>query len=417
MQTSKLAVIAVGIEIKSAFKKGISQEDSMKELVELAHTANLDVKNQFIQQRQSPARGTYIGKGKINELKQYVNENDIKCVLTDDELTPAQSKSLEKELNVKVMDRTGLILEIFSMRAQTYEAQLQVELAQLNYLRPRLTRLWTHLSRLGGGIGTKGPGETQLESDKRQLSRRVSLIKTKLKKIQTDRHLRRKKRQEMPILTGAIVGYTNAGKSTLLNRVTDSKVLAENKLFATLDPTSRQCIISRINHIVFTDTVGFIQKLPTHLIKAFYSTLEEVTQSDFILHVVDASHPNLLEFIKTSQSIIKDLNANNKPILYIFNKWDLVSKPNLLKKQLDEFKPSLFMSAKYSELSLFEESILDLLAPLKKTLTFFIPYNRMDVVNLFHKYGDVNDIKYLDKIQINVSINEVIADKIISKLY
>jgi GTPase len=417
MIKTKLTVIAIGIELKRSKHEGISQEDSMKELAELANTANLDVKEQFIQQRQSPAQGTYIGKGKIQELKLYVKENDIKCVLTDDELTPAQSKFLEKELNVKVMDRTGLILEIFSMRAQTYEAQLQVELAQLNYLRPRLTRLWTHLSRLGGGIGTKGPGETQLESDKRQLARRVSLIKTKLKKIQADRHLRRKKRQEMPILTGAIVGYTNAGKSTLLNRVTNSKVLAENKLFATLDPTSRQCIISKINYIVFTDTVGFIQKLPTHLIKAFYSTLEEVTQADFILHVVDASHPNILEFIKTSQSIIKNLNANNKPILYIFNKWDLVSKPNLLKKQLDEFRPNLFMSAKFSDLSEFEESILDLLAPLKKTLTYFIPYNRMDIVNLFHKYGDVNDIKYLDKIQINVSINEAISDKIISQLY
>ena len=417
MTNTKLLVITLGVELKKVFHEGISQEDSMKELAELANTANLDVKESFIQQRQSPAQGTYIGKGKIQEIKSYVNEHCISCVLTDDELTPSQSKFLEKELNVKVIDRTGLILEIFSMRAQTYEAQLQVELAQLNYLRPRLTRLWTHLSRLGGGIGTKGPGETQLESDKRQLSRRVSHIKTKLKKIQTDRHLRRKKRQEMPILTGAIVGYTNAGKSTLLNRVTNSKVLAENKLFATLDPTSRQCSISTINHIVLTDTVGFIQKLPTHLIKAFYSTLEEVTQADFILHVVDASHPNLLEFIKTSQSIIKNLNANQKPILYIFNKWDLVSKPNLLKKKLEEFKPNLFMSAKYSELSLFEESILDLLAPLKKTLNFFIPYNRMDVVNLFHKYGDVNDIKYLEKIQLNVSINEVIADKIISKLY
>ncbi|RAP28319.1 GTPase HflX [Candidatus Marinamargulisbacteria bacterium SCGC AG-343-D04] len=412
-----IRAVTLAIDYKSSHRT-IPLLDSLQELNELAKTAHIDIIQSFHQNRSTPSRSSYIGKGKIEEVKLFILKHDITCVITDDELTPAQSKFLEKNLDTKVIDRTGLILEIFAFRAQTYEAKLQVELAQLNYLKPRLTNLWTHLSRLGGGIGTKGPGETQLETDKREISRKISHIQKKLKKIQNDRHVRRKSRSMVPILTGAIIGYTNAGKSTLINRLTQSNLFVEDKLFATLDPTSRQCSFGAHNHVILTDTVGFIQKLPTHLIKAFYSTLEEVTEADFLLHVVDASHPCILEFIQTSSSIIQSLNADKKPILYVFNKWDKVLKKNTMKSLLSDFNPKVFMSAtKDNSLDAIHDGVQDLLAPFSKTDTFFIPYDRMDIFNLFQKYGDVHDVVYDKTISIKVTINSIISDKIISSLY
>ena len=410
--------IGIAVDYKSEVSEGISMEESLEELAELARTAGVTLCKSFTQHRNQRSRSSYIGQGKIEEIKAFLEEHQINCVITDDELTPAQSKNLERDLNVQIIDRTGLILDIFAQRAKTYEAKLQVELAQLQYLSPRLTRLWTHLSRLGGGIGTKGPGETQLEVDKRQISKRVSLIKDKLKKVQKNRELRRKNRQLLPLLSGALVGYTNAGKSTLMNRLTDAHVLAEDKLFATLDPTSRHCHLTGNDTLILTDTVGFIQKLPTHLVKAFYSTLEEVTEADFLLHVVDASHPCLLDNIKTSSQIIESLNASQKPVLYIFNKWDKVTKPNTVGALIKEIQPQCRFSAKYDpDFSVFSDSLTDLLAPFKKTLSFFIPYKRMDIVNLLHKYGDVLDVQYETDISIKVSINEIIAEKIMASLY
>jgi GTP-binding protein HflX len=412
-----IQAIIIGVE-SSDTQDMLSIEDSLNELKDLAKTAQITITEMFFQKQKKPLVGTYIGKGKVEEIKEFIDASCIQCVLIDDDLTPAQSKYLEQAFNTKVIDRTGLILDIFAKRAQTYEAKLQIELAQLNYILPRLTRLWTHLSRLGGGIGTRGPGETQLEVDKRQLSKRVTHIKSKLKKIQNDRYLRRTKRQQLPLIKGAIVGYTNAGKSTLMNRLTTSQVLAEDKLFATLDPTSRKYQLNNAEQIILTDTVGFIQKLPTLLIKAFYSTLEEVTDADFLLHVVDASHPCFEEFISTSQQIIHDLKADSKPTLYVFNKWDHVATPNTIKKKLEKFHPYVCISAiKDISLSSFETAIEDLLAPMKKTLTFFIPYKRMDIVNLFHQFGTVESVNYDDAITIKVTINEILAEKIIALLY
>ncbi len=415
--TEPVSAITVGIDTKPP-SPTFTVHDSLLELNELARTAGLRVAESFVQQRKHPSKSTYIGSGKLLEIKDYVCAHDIKCLITDDDISPAQSKNLEEALNIKVLDRTGLILDIFALHAKTYEAKLQVELAQLNYLLPRLTRLWTHLSRLGGGIGTRGPGEKQLEVDKRMISKQVSRIKVKLKKIQQDRHVRRQTRNALPMLSGAIVGYTNAGKSTLMNRLTESDVLVANKLFATLDPTSRKCPLPHHNEVVLTDTVGFIQKLPTHLIKAFYSTLEEVTEADFLLHVIDASHPLALYFLETSQSIINDLGAANKPTLYVFNKWDLVKRPNAVKKMLSMFQPHIFISATHEScLDIMITNIQDLLAPFSKTLTFFIPYDRMDIVHLLHKFGDVHNVVYEDKISIKVTINEIIGDKILASLY
>lgn len=410
--------IAIGIDY-TRHSKGLSSKDSLAELCELAKTASLTVVTSFTQRRLKAANRSYVGEGKLADIKAYIQAHQITCVLTDDELTPAQSKYLEQAFCTIIIDRTSLILDIFAQHARSYESKLQIELAQLNYLLPRLTRLWTHLSRLGGGIGTRGPGETQLEVDKRQIAKRVSHIKTKLKKIQNDRQLRRKKRKDLPVITGAIVGYTNAGKSTLMNALTQSSVLAADKLFATLDPISRKFSPNKSDQLVLTDTVGFIQKLPTHLIKAFYSTLEEVTEADFLIHVIDASHPCFIDRIQTSQAIIKTLNATQKPILYVFNKWDKVAKKNIFKKEAAAFTPSVFISAKERPHSL--DTLLagldSILTPFKKTLTFFVPYTRMDIVTLLHDFSDVQSVHYTDSIVIKTTINQIIGDKILASLY
>ncbi len=412
-----IKALAIGIEYTLQDAYWTSKE-SLLELTELAKTAGITVYNTITQSRKAPDYTSYFGKGKIAEIKVYCTENNITCLLIDDDITPAQSKFLEKDLNVKVIDRTALILDIFSQRAHTYEAQLQVEMAQLNYLLPRLTRLWTHLSRLGGGIGTRGPGEKQLEVDKRQITRRMSHIKRKLSKVKQDRQLRRQNRQELPLLSGAIVGYTNAGKSTLLNTLTAATVLAEDQLFATLDPTSRKYVLPNKTSLILTDTVGFIQKLPHHLVKAFYSTLEEVTEADFLVHVIDASHPNIEGMLDTSLSIIKRLQAAEKPHLFVFNKWDKVAKPNKLKAFIKAYTPHVCISLKdNSQLTHCIEAITDMLSEFNKEMSFFVPYDRMDVFNLLHKHGDVMHIEYNKDIEITVTINEIIGKKIMNNLY
>jgi len=417
-QDTLTPAITIGIEHDRQSEGTWSIEDSLNELKELAKTAGLDIVERFSQKRSVPDRTSYIGKGKTEEIKAYLDEHKVDVILIDEELTAAQSKHLEKFFEKKIIDRTSLILDIFAARAQTYEAKLQIELAQLNYITPRLTRLWTHLSRTGGGIGTRGPGEKQLEVDKRQIAKRVTLITKKLSKIQKDRSLRRNHRKTVPVLSGAIVGYTNAGKSTLMNRLTASDVLTEDKLFATLDPTSRKYSENKAHNIVLTDTVGFIQKLPTLLIKAFYSTLEEVTFADFILHVIDASHPNLEQVIDASSSIIKELNADQKPLIYVFNKVDKVSKINALKASLKGFQPQIFVSAKQDKtLEHLHDAISDLLDSFQKTMTFFIPYTRMDIFNLLHENGNVHSVDYQEKIEVSVTINEIIGDKIMATLY
>ena len=392
-------------------------EESLDELEELSRTAGLDVQNTVIQNLDRPHISHYVGKGKLEEIRLYVCDNDITVIVTDDELTPAQHKNLEKTFQAKVLDRTALILEIFAQRAQTYEAQLQVELAQLEYMMPRLTNLWTHLSRQGGGIGSKGPGERQLEVDKRQVRKRMLFIKEKLKKVQQHRQTQRSKRDQIPMLTGAIIGYTNAGKSTLMNRLTSANVLEEDKLFATLDPTTRKFTLPSQETILITDTVGFIQKLPHHLVKAFYSTLEVATVSDFIIHVLDASHPNILGMIKTSQEILKDLDADTKPVLYVLNKWDKVIKPNTVLKSLEAYTPYITISALTDKsFTSLLEGVQDLIAPFMTEFSFNIPYTRMDLVNLLHENGTILEEVFEESIKLRVKINAIIGNKIMGQL-
>ncbi|RAP39182.1 GTPase HflX [Candidatus Marinamargulisbacteria bacterium SCGC AAA071-K20] len=411
--------ILVGVEIKSRETPQWTIEHSLEELSELARTAGVKVIERLTQAREKPDPRTYIGKGKVAELKAIIEETDATIVLTDDELTPAQSKNLEKELNVKILDRTGLILDIFASRAQTAEAQLQVELAQLEYMMPRLTNMWTHLSRMGGGIGTKGPGEKQLETDKRLVRKRITLIKKKLEQVQQSRDLRRKKRKEVPVICGALTGYTNAGKSTILNQLTNAEVLAEDKLFATLDPTSRRFQLPTNQETVLTDTVGFLQKLPHQLVKAFYSTLEEVTEADYLVHVCDVSHPNLEGMLDTTKSIIKSLKADNIPMVYVFNKIDKVAKPNQVKKSLDQYEPKIFISALDKDgIDQLIVAINDLLESYQEDMSFNVPYNKMDIVHMIHQYGNVNDIKYdNDFIRIQATINRLKGERLLNQLY
>jgi len=411
------SAILVGVDTNS--NTGWTAEDSIQELSELSRTAGLDVIHSFLQQRQAPHLKTYIGKGKLQEISEFCLNNKVAVLVVDDELTPNQQKSIEQALKeVKVLDRTSLILDIFAKRAQTYEAQLQVELAQLEYLLPRLTRMWTHLSRLGGGIGTRGPGEKQLEVDKRQIRKKMSFIKKKLEKVQKQRDVRRYKRQQTPTLTGVLVGYTNAGKSTLMNQLTQADVLAEDKLFATLDPTTRRLKLPNNEEVVISDTVGFIQKLPHHLVNAFYSTLEEVTYADFIVHVVDASHPNVLGMIKTSQEIITSLKADQIPHLFVFNKVDAIQKINAQKELLSEFSPSVYISAlKKENLTALFDEVMKLLNTHQEIIPFHIPYKRMDIVNLLHQHGQVIEEVYEKDIFLKVSINKIKANRIMNMLY
>lgn len=294
-------------------------KEYLDELEFLAFTAGGQVRKRFVQRMQVPNPKTFIGTGKMEEVHEFVKENDISTVIFDDELTPAQQNNIEKLLRCKIMDRTGLILDIFAQRAQTSYARTQVELAQYEYLLPRLTGLWTHLERQRGGIGMRGPGETEIETDRRIVRDRISLLKKKLLSI--DKQMATQRGNRGALVRVALVGYTNVGKSTLMNVISKSKVFAENKLFATLDTTVRKVVIGNLPFLL-SDTVGFIRKLPTQLVESFKSTLDEVREADLLLHVVDISHPNFEEHIESVNAILSEIDTKEKPTLMVFNKID-----------------------------------------------------------------------------------------------
>ncbi|NLL27477.1 MAG: GTPase HflX [Bacteroidales bacterium] len=292
----------------------------MEELDFLARTANAVVVKHFKQRLEKPDGRTFVGKGKLDEIAFYVEENEIDIVIFDDELSPTQLRNIEEKIKCKILDRTNLILDIFASRARTAYAITQVELAQYEYLLPRLTRMWTHLQKQRGGIGMKGPGEKEIETDRRNIRKRISLLKEDLKSIDRQKQTQRKQREKL--IRVSLVGYTNVGKSTLMNTIAKSNVFAENKLFATLDTTVRKVTY---NHLAFlmSDTVGFIRKLPTHLIESFKSTLDEIREADILLHVIDISHPNYEEQMETVYNTLHDIGAGNKPIISVFNKIDI----------------------------------------------------------------------------------------------
>lgn len=306
----------------------------MDELEFLAFTAGATVEHRFTQKMSQPDSKTFVGSGKAEEIRNYIKENEIGTVIFDDELSPSQLKNLERELEVKIIDRTNLILDIFAQRAQTSYARTQVELAQYEYLLPRLTRMWTHLERQRGGIGMRGPGETEIETDRRIIRDRISLLKEKLRTIDKQMHTQRQNRGKM--VRVALVGYTNVGKSTLMNSLSKSEVFAENKLFATLDTTVRKVVIGNLPFLL-TDTVGFIRKLPTQLVESFKSTLDEVREADLLIHVVDISHESFEDHVASVNQILMEINAHQKPMIMVFNKIDAFAYE---KKEEDDLTPS-----------------------------------------------------------------------------
>lgn len=306
----------------------LSVEDSLKELYLLAQSAGATVAGQLIQIRDHAERATLIGAGKITEIAALAAAVSADTILFDCELTPTQQRNLERELSLKVLDRTQLILDLFAARARTREGQLQVELAQLNYMLPRLAGKGITLSRLGGGIGTRGPGETQLELDRRKIAGKLKAIKLNLARVRGGRGIQRRQRQGVPLATVALVGYTNAGKSSLFNRLTNAAVLADAKMFATLDPTVRQIILPSRRRILLSDTVGFIRRLPTTLVEAFRATLEEVTEAALLLHVVDASSPHASSYVEHVQHVLKEIHAEGTRQILVLNKADLVVDPH-----------------------------------------------------------------------------------------
>ena len=333
--------VVVGVVNKNQTE--IVVKDYLDELSFLSNTAGGIVKKSFVQKLDTPNPKTFIGTGKISEIQLYNKKNDISSVIFDDELSPTQQLNLERILKCKIIDRTGLILDIFAQRAKTSYAKNQVQLAQYQYLMPRLKGLWTHLERQKGGIGMRGPGETEIETDRRIVRDKISLLKKKLKNI--DRQMSVQRGNRGSLVRVALVGYTNVGKSTLMNIISKSNVFAEDKLFATLDTTVRKIVVQNLPFLI-TDTVGFIRKLPTQLVESFKSTLNEITESDFILHIVDISHPNYDHHIDSVNLILEQIKCSNKPTMIVFNKMDILSNEELENfKFKDDKKSNLFISA------------------------------------------------------------------------
>ena len=325
--------IIVGIVNKDQNQN--NSNEYLDELEFLTLTAGSVVDKRFIQKIDTPNPSTFIGSGKMNEILSYVRSNDINTIIFDDELSPAQERNISKILNIKVLDRTNLILDIFAQRAKTSYARTQVELAQCQYLLPRLKGMWTHLERQKGGIGMRGPGETEIETDRRIVRDKISLLKQKIKNIDKQMSIQRGNRGKL--VRVALVGYTNVGKSTLMNTISKSKVFAENKLFATLDTTVRKVVVENLPFLL-GDTVGFIRKLPTQLIESFKSTLDEVREADILLHMVDVSHKNFIEHIESVNKILNDINSLNKPTIMVFNKIDIFKNEDFNETNLlDEY--------------------------------------------------------------------------------
>jgi len=388
----------VGVELKSGSTHQL--RESLDELAELAQTAGGEVIGEGTQKVESASPATYIGKGKADEFAKYCKEHTVDTVIFDDELSPAQTRNLEKIFEVKILDRTALILDIFSQRARTREGKLQIELAQLQHLLPRLTRFWGHLSRQKGGIGMRGgEGESQLEADRRKVNERIDRITRDLDAVRQQRETQRAGRLRNQWPLASIVGYTNAGKSTLLNRLTGAGVLAKDILFATLDPTTRRLRLPTNQNILLTDTVGFIKKLPHGLVESFKATLEEVVQADLLLHVVDVSHPQVDEQIAAVNSVLGELGAGDKPTMMVFNKVDQLQQPGTLTRLHELYPNSVAISARTGKgVDELLAEISTQIRPEREFVELRIPHEEAALIARLHKVGQVLERKYLTKV-------------------
>ena len=403
MKVSPTRAFLVGVKLKDELQS--DAESSLEELRRLAETAGMEVLAEIIQPKETPDPAYFIGRGKLEEAEAIVSELKVEAVIFDNDLTPAQTRNLEKALDIVVVDRTSLILQIFAQRAQTKAAKLQVDLAQLQYALPRLTRMWTHLSRLGTGGGTaggsagraggvvRGPGETQLQIDRRLIHSQISRVKKALQKVEKHRRVQRKQRQEM--INVSLVGYTNAGKSTLFNALTSEKRLAEDKLFATLDPTTRLLDLPDNRHVLLSDTVGFLKKLPHHLVASFKATLEEVAEADLLLHVVDVAHPEAESQIDAVDEVLKELDAFERPTLMVFNKVDLLENEEYTQLFRNKYPDSLAISAQNGT---GLEALKDLLAERFSTqdveVSLALSYQDGKALDYLYKHGEVFDTDY-----------------------
>ena len=391
-QKTQERALLIGLE-----KEGVSKwdlQDSLAELRELANSAGAQVIDTVTQKLQKPTAPYYIGRGKAESIKDSCQDRQVTSVIFDDELSPAQGRNLENLFARKVLDRTQLILDIFAQRARSREGRLQIELAQLQYLLPRLTRMWHHLSRQTGGIGTRGPGETQLEVYRRRVQERIARLERELEAVRKTRAVQRQGRKRYQWPVAAVVGYTNAGKSTLLNLLTGADVVIEDKLFATLDPTTRSLVLPNKQRVLLTDTVGFLRKLPHTLIESFKATLEEVSEADLLVHIVDLSHPRVDEQMEAVDAVIKELDAFGKQTLIVFNKIDNLENRELAEIYVNRFPGSVAISARTGE------GVSKLVQALETALDswlrshFRIPSDQSALIAEIHRVGRVLELRY-----------------------
>jgi GTP-binding protein HflX len=414
----------VGVELRSE-KPLVSLEDSLSELALLAQTVNLEVVGEATQRLDTPNPSTLIGKGKVEEIAMLAEESLADIIIFDTELSPRHQRDLEETFGAKlrVIDRTALILDIFAQHAHTSEGILQVSLAQSEYRLPRLTRAWTHLARQAGGgggragsvggVGLRGPGETQLEVDRREIRKRITFLKKELEKVRAHRQRYRSQRKRSRIPLISLVGYTNAGKSTLLNRITHAEVLVADQLFATLDPTTRRVELPGGHQGLLTDTVGFIQKLPTQLIAAFQATLEEISEADLLIHVVDVTHPNALEQARSVTDTLKEIQADHIPVITALNKIDRLPQPELVNEILVDFPNAVAISAlkglgMNELLQAIERELFENFTP----ITIQIPHTEGQLIALFHEQGQVTLIEHKRK---GVTIQGYIPNRLLAR--